>query len=443
MDASITRSDTEEKDEPNVAAVNLTNEEKSLIKAFKDLNPTVRFLSLKSETDNRIGVTDIWDDSSIALILPEEDESRKDLLSFLSAAQMDKRLSAVYHTKEKKLEFLWTAFSPDPMSEQIIGRKFNYRYCEKDYKCHFSRSSDGILMIAKNFIEIRPSDTSYRNLTSFRAYAEASIDDNIPEDIFGEPTSFWIENIDLQQEELYKFLDKLNFYITYFDEFSPYVLVHPNTDQENVPFDRRRYRHDKFPDNIVAKDCDPQLLHFWNAAFVADASRKFLYSYRIIEHASYYYVDSMPKQAIRKVLMRPNLLDNIETASLQVIEAVRKSRVDDYHKMEGLLRVTVSTELLWKEISRNLEFFSQPTEFDGEFVIDALVTGKNSERDFLTNGIVSFAGTMRKIRNALSHGKEEKQASVILPTKLNYEKLRPWASLIFLAAGEVILYDQV
>jgi len=38
MDASITRSDTEEKDEPNVAAVNLTNEEKSLIKAFKDQN---------------------------------------------------------------------------------------------------------------------------------------------------------------------------------------------------------------------------------------------------------------------------------------------------------------------------------------------------------------------------------------------------------------------
>ncbi len=51
-----------------------------------------------------------------------------------------------------------------------------------------------------------------------------------------------------------------------------------------------------------------------------------------------------------------------------------------------------------------------------------------------------FNGTIRSIRNALSHGKEQSVSSVIAPTPENFQNIQPWVGLISIAAGEVVVY---
>lgn len=49
----------------------------------------------------------------------------------------------------------------------------------------------------------------------------------------------------------------------------------------------------------------------------------------------------------------------------------------------------------------------------------------------------------RKIRNALSHGKDQETTGVIRPTPKNVNLFQPWVHLISAAAGEVVLYKDV
>lgn len=141
------------------------------------------------------------------------------------------------------------------------------------------------------------------------------------------------------------------------------------------------------------------------------------------------------------MLLSPHALDNVDEAANQVIAAVRTSKIDDYQKIEHLVLQSVDPKLVWNEIKLNTAFFSKRIVFDGGFELLPLIAGKDSEKEFLNSGIKNFCNVTRKIRNALSHGKEDRSATVITPTSSNYEKLRPWASLMKLAAGEVMVYE--
>ena len=110
----------------------------------------------------------------------------------------------------------------------------------------------------------------------------------------------------------------------------------------------------------------------------------------------------------------------------------------------AILKDAVDSRMLWREIARNLESFTSDIKFDGNFVVPALVSKQGGgEADFLNRGIESFASTVREIRNALSHGKDQKTSDVILPTVRNFERLQPWVSLMCVAAGQVMLYRHV
>ena len=102
---------------------------------------------------------------------------------------------------------------------------------------------------------------------------------------------------------------------------------------------------------------------------------------------------------------------------------------------------SVDPLLLWNEIEKIIENFSQDVVFDGGFELQKLVSGVGSKDEFLNSGLKKFCNLSRKIRNALSHGKEERSAAVITPTRANFEKLRPWSHLMIVAAGEVIAYN--
>jgi len=402
---------------------------------FFKANPSSTFLPPADTEEKVCLIAAPWGEAAMVLAIPED---HAELAEKLRHVYLPPRLSAILHVDTKELEVIWTAFKPPASIVDIYGRKFDFRFESVTYECEFGKASDRLLALAEHYQPVGQSETSYRNLNSFKRYLSEA---EIKPELFGEPLSFWIRNVSLNDDSLIDMLGHLNFYINYFDNKSPFILIHPPAATGSNAGKRNRYRHERFPGQIRSKRIDPQLLQFWSACNTADHARKFLYAYRIVEHSAFSFVESAPRLAVRKILSAPHVLDDVAKLTSDVVSAVQKSRIDDYQKFEQLLVHAIDPSMLWREISNDLDSFSSETIFDGDFKLTPLVAGAKSREDFLLNGIKNFCGLSRKIRNALSHGKEERQASVITPTMLNYEKLAPWAHLMWIAAGEVILYD--
>jgi hypothetical protein len=67
---------------------------------------------------------------------------------------------------------------------------------------------------------------------------------------------------------------------------------------------------------------DDNLFHFWDASLTGDPIRRFLYNYQILEYAAFYHIDDDVKRAIRKVLISPSAVSNLEKSMREIIEAI-------------------------------------------------------------------------------------------------------------------------
>ena len=182
-----------------------------------------------------------------------------------------------------------------------------------------------------------------------------------------------------------------------------------------------------------------ELLQFWAASKAGDPAQQFLYSYRILEHSAHILIDSGPRIAVKRVLKLPHVMDQIEDCVDQIVEAVQSTKSDDYSKMETLMKTSVDPAHLWELINNYNNHFSTSTEFAGGFSVEAIIDGQQSKGDFCVSGLNTVCGSLRKIRNALSHGRDQKNGSVITPTSENFRKLKPWAELVQRIAGEVMI----
>jgi hypothetical protein len=153
------------------------------------------------------------------------------------------------------------------------------------------------------------------------------------------------------------------------------------------------------------------------------------------------YLDGVARSSLRKVLATPNFMDDADDSVEKILFALQKSKMDDYARIEAMIRETVDVEMLWAAIHRNLDSFCSDAKFDGGFVLSAMVSSNTKLDQFRPGGITLFTGKIREIRNALSHGKDQKTAGVITPTKHNFTLLDPWVYLISIATGEIILYS--
>lgn len=410
---------------------------KDQLRAFLDANPSSEISQKKLGGSDILAVDKPWGDSSFILQIPEK--APKTLVDALNNVHLPDRLSAIYHNDLKALEVIWTAYALPKTSQEVEGRKFTFRYNGKNYSCKFDEASERVTTLALAVRPIGPTETNYRNLPSFAMRKQT--DDGKDETRFGTPKSFWIEKITLTGDDLIAFLSTLNFYVGYYDDLSPIVIIHPPSRQKISKLSEVRYPHSKFPKSINAKNIEPEILHFWSASFSAIPSSKFLYSYRIIEHAAFLYVEDKIKHAVKKALMAPHALDDIALVTEKVIASVRTSKIEDYHKFEHVVLGCVEPEKLWDIVETYIDDFTKEIDFDGGFKLSPLVAGNTSKEEFCNSGVRTFCSLSRKIRNALSHGKEDQTAAVIAPTTPNQDRLRPWGLLMARAAGEVILYQ--
>lgn len=407
------------------------------LNTFLDNNKTASIVETKLKKENRIRLQNPWDDSSFSLRIPENADN---LIAALNHVKLPTRLSAIWHTDTRDLEIIWTAHNLPPSQQEVLGRTFSFNFDERSHSCEFGSSSERLLEISKHVAPITMSNTNYRNLQSFSQYSR--IPKNRHADFgLSQPISFWIRDVDGDEDAIIRIVDNLNFYLTYFDSRSPNILIHDPAGADDQVAQRTRYLHGDFPIDITGNALDPHMLSFWSSAYTENPMMAFLLYFRVMEYAAIHYVDSAVRTQLRKILKAPNFTGKLELAIEQIVGSLHIQKMDDTQKFKAVVRQCVDPKLLWKDVQPNLAFFSKDTEFDGGFTVKKLVSADEKEQTFCTRGVESFSDSARKIRNALSHGKDMETSGVITPTGRNLKLLLPWVHLMATAAGEVVLYN--
>lgn len=403
-------------------------------------NNTSCSVSETSEQEKTYRISNPWNDSSVAFDFNYD--KIDDLALSLNPVILPERFSAIYHEDTKKLEVIWTAYKLPKNQQEVVGRSFTFELKKKKYKCEFGASSQKLIDIGKLAKPVTISETNHRNLTSFINHARLSkVKSNSSS--FDEPRSFWISNVPRNEAEMLKVVQNLNFYLTYYDAQGPSILIHAPPTPDSKATQRTRYIDKEFPPHIDGKELDDTLLSFWYSAETGNPMMRFLLYYRILEYAAVHYVEAGAKIAIRKALNSPNARNNLDKVLDTVMAAVGSSKLSDAQRLQAVVRNCVDPELIWRELSANKDFFSKETKFDGGFSIGPVISAKDVADSYTTAKLDGLADTFRKIRNALSHGKDQETAGVIRPTSTNFRLFQTWLHLIATAAGEVVLYRGV
>lgn len=380
-----------------------------------------------------------WGDESVAIVLPEDHDA---LATVLNKLLLPERFAAVWHSDTKRLEVVWTAFRLSASQREIFGRKFQFTFKGKKHDCAFDKSSERLNKVARYTLPQGMSDTNHRNMQSF--YHHALGDPQMIEALaLEEPKSFWINNVTWNENKVIELAQNINFYLTYYDDSSPSIVIFPPPFQSNSTARRTRYIHGNFPSTVKCNGLNDNLIGFWSAADTGNPLMRFILYYRIIEYASHHYVDEDVKAAIRKLLSNPSIGDKIAEAIESITDIVSVKRNEDIPKFKGLISKCLDPKLLWREAVANRAVFSKETRFEGDFVVKALLHEDEKEAAFCQNGLDRFCDLTRRIRNALSHGRDQETGGVIAATTRNYQLLRPWVHLMGTAAGEVVIYKDI
>lgn len=308
-------------------------------------NPSSEIVELTLESGGkRRVILRPWGDESIAIVIPNKSDA---LASALNCLHLPARFTATYHCDTRQLEVIWTAFKLDEDQQKIIGRSFELRSAGKKYHCAFKESSGRLLEIAKYAIPLQMSETEFRNLRSFNTYVqrESAKDESILS--IDRPISFWIGKTSWNEEEIFKLVNKINFYMKQFDYASPTVKIHPPKNEMNIN-PRTRFLWDEFPSIINSSNLNENLITLWSAAFSAPTeTEKFLNFYRIIEYVSYFHVEKETLAKLRSELIRPNLLDDLNRSmdsKIGIVQEYKGHKTSE--RILGVLREAVDPKII-------------------------------------------------------------------------------------------------
>lgn len=431
------------KSEPKKRSTKISSEVEKYRKIFSEFlsrNPYSEIEEFK-KSDGSIAyrILKPWNDTSVSITIPSDYE---DLSIALNTVLLPERLTAIWHADTLKLEVIWTALKLPASQKDIFGRKFSFLFKGADHNCSFDKSSEQLIEITKNTFPRGITTTNHRNIQSFYHYSNMSekLKDSLAVEF---PKSFWIDNIVWSEDHVVDIINNLNFYLTYYDDSSPTVVVHTPETPKNSPTRKTRYIHGAFPEKIVGRGLNDNLLSFWVAADAGNPVMRFILYYRIIEFASHHYIEDDVRHELRKMLSSPHVGANLSEIIERIIDVTSTRKLEDIPKFKSIVNGCVDPRLIWKEIQTNPNFFTKQTKFEGGFTVRSLIHTDDKEDAFCDKSLDGFCDLLRKIRNALSHGRDQETGGVISPTTRNFQLLQPWVHLIGTAAGEVVLYKDV
>lgn len=421
-----------------LTAIELT---RAKLESFLSNNPSSSLEEMELEDGHSVVIKTPWGDTSLALDLGPEPKT--DVIAALNEVILPPRFSAIWHVDKKELEVIWTAFKLPSAHLEIYGREFEFHFKGNKYKAKFGASSERLILIGECFVPLSTTETNFRNLPSFNTYAELSETPHKSLAGLDRPCSFWLSGFDWDEEKVVEIINNLNFFLSYYDDRSPTVLIHQPAPDQTETIRRNRYVRGSFPTKIVSDGLDDKLMSFWSFASSGNPMMRFILYFRIIEYAAFHHMEHATKLEIERLLRSPSLHDDRAEALERITAAFNATKLDETQKFKAVVRKCVAPNLLWRDVKANQSFFSKDTKFDGGFTVKAFVGAQDNEASFCGRGLDGFCDAVRKIRNAVSHGKDQETAGVITPTAANFRLFNPWVHLISAAAGEVVLYKDI
>ena len=224
---------------------------------------------------------------------------------------------------------------------------------------------------------------------------------------------------------------------------SPWILIHPAVSEDVAPVKELQFIEMHFPTKISTCRKNPFLLDLAMAAHMAEGRLSFLYYYQVLEYTAFYYVYSDVRREMLRVITMPDIHANPDRYISKLLDAMADTRQSDEAKLNKIVETRCSPEIVWKELQQNLSYFSKRQEFEGGFVIEPFISEDMTLESFSTTWVPKMPDTLRKIRNALVHGRESRLGASISPTEANEIKIRPWIPVIRRIAQQVIIFGSL
>jgi hypothetical protein len=146
-------------------------------------------------------------------------------------------------------------------------------------------------------------------------------------------------------------------------------------------------------------------------------------------------------RTIERVLVAPDTISRVSLAAREILEAVADDKIPDPQKLCLTIDRCVEPVKLWEVISPNAEKYSADVIFDGGFRLPAFIKPGWNVDDFCVGWSNRFGNTVRSIRNALVHARENRMVDVIAPTPENYKKLTPWLPPLRFVAMQCLIFE--
>lgn len=269
----------------------------------------------------------------------------------------------------------------------------------------------------------------------------------MPPDLLGNlfteriPTSFFVSRFEkFEEDKIVEVSKHLNFFMTYYDRGTPTVVVHSPRSDKPEPVRELQLFETDFPKKLSCSRKDPFLLDLALAALVAETRLKFLYYYQILEYAAFYYIDADVRRRMLQTIATPHIHTDPDRHIYRLLEIMSDVRQSDESKINKIVETGCSPDIVWEHIQQNLSYFSRTQEFEGGFVLQPFVSEGMTLEVFKGMWIPKMPDTLRKIRNALVHGRESRLGLAIAPTKENELKLQPWIRIIRCIAEQILIF---
>lgn len=406
------------------------------LRLFLESNPTA---ALDEEEFGFPAILRPWGDPSIAFRF---DELRPGLIEALNGIVLPPTFSALYHRETRSYEFTWSAFKKDTSDEvEWIGRAFDAHFDGDVITCEWGQSSPALIEIVRSTMLREGSASNWRNLYNYMEYVHDLDEDGV--DPEGTPISFWVRGVECDESRFAAIARHINFLMAYYDRDTPVIMFHNPAPTERIGR-RPRYTAGEFPKILVLPEpLDPYLLGLWDTARAQnDAFLRYLYSYMILEYAAYYFLKRDTAERIRKILSQPAVCAKPDATMSQILGVLAREKETEKEpaaKLAELVMEIADCETVWRAIEPNKEAYCEDMEFEGGFVLKALLKNGDGLADFKKVGWPQLAHRLRYLRNALVHSKETHEGGVLEPTKGNYHRVRIWLEPLTVIAAEIVL----
>lgn len=400
------------------------------IDQFKGKNASVEV----EDTEDVIIIRKPWDDNTLILkVSKDKFESFQDVVLY-------KEFAALYDDKTCTFEFFFDLIKPE---SKLVGRSFNFMFRGNTYHAEYNSPSPIFEIIVKSAEKIDDeSETDYRNLMRFKSYYETY--DEPKKDGMRIPINFYLQGEgfrSLNDKERIELFKHVNFYMTFYDRDSPYILI---LDEDRMYTGGKHSTPTlQFPSIINATQIDTTLLDLFQTARTTQSVRlKYLFYYQVLEYCSYYYLKDDLRHKLKNIVKKPDLLNNPDYYTQKLIDELKDSLKNerDEYQMEKLISSYCCYADVKNELKTNADYFTKDLDFNGGFVLKKLFNNSDEIEKPHPDVMKSIKERIDKLRNVLVHVRESRENKVILPTRHNTDLLVPYMHLIRRIA-EVVAYS--